>query len=237
MTSRRPHDLDALPADARDDGSGPAGSHRGDSRAPDPVALPRRLAIVTIALLLNSAVYLSINAYPLRTPRTLPRSAIDDWLGWQAWTVWPYWLLLLAGPVLTLAIRERRLLRATIAAYSLAIGLNAALWLLWPTRIVRAPLPRGLDPLTEVAWRCLYALDGLNNCFPSGHITIPAVAAVGFAAQYPKARIAVGLTLAALAPSVISTGQHYAWDVAGGLATATIGLLLAGRGLWRAERP
>jgi hypothetical protein len=207
-----------------------------EPRGADVVAWRRRLSIVAIALLLNSAVYLSINAYPLREPRLLPRTVVDDWLGWQAWTIWPYWLLLLAGPALTLAIRERRLLRATVRAYAVAIALDAAIWLLWPTRIVRPPLPQGLDGLTEAAWRCLYALDGLNNCFPSGHITIPAVAAVGFAAQYPRMRVVTWVVLAALAPSVVSTGQHYAWDVLGGMATATIGLLLAGRPLWRRTR-
>lgn len=223
-----------------DSGSPQVNGHRSGvalDPAGDRVAWPRRLAIVSIALLLNSALYLGINAYPLRAPRLLPRSALDDWLGWQAWTIWPYWLLLLAGPALTLAINERRLLHATVRAYALAIALNATVWLLWPTRIVRPPLPLGLDAFTEAAWRVLYALDGVNNCFPSGHITIPAVAAVGFAAQYPRARITVWIALAALAPSVISTGQHYAWDVIGGLATATIGLLFAGRSLWRPTLP
>ncbi|MGH8081089.1 MAG: phosphatase PAP2 family protein [Lysobacter sp.] len=205
--------------------------------AGEQVAWPRRLAIVAIALTLNSALYLGINAHPLRAPQTLPRSVVDDWLGWQAWTIWPYWLLLLAGPALTLAIRERHLLYATLRAYAVAIALNATIWLLWPTRIVRTALPHDLDAFTGAAWRVLYALDGINNCFPSGHITIPTVAAAGFAAQYPRMRPAVWIALALLAPSVISTGQHYLWDIVGGLATATFGLLLAGRPLWRSARP
>lgn len=211
-------------------------TNAGIGTGTDTVALSRRIAIVLIAMAINGSLYLGINAFPPREPQLLPRSVADDWLGWQAWTIWPYWLLLLAGPALTLAIGERRLLRATIRAYAIAIGLNATIWLLWPTRIVRPPLPQGLDALTEAAWRCLYALDGVNNCFPSGHITIPVVAAMGFAAQYPPMRAAVWIALAALAPSVVSTGQHYAWDVLGGLATATIGLLLAGRPLWRSAR-
>jgi len=203
----------------------------------DTVALSRRIAIVLVATAINSALYLGINAYPLSEPRLLPYTALDTALGRHAWTIWPYWLLLLAGPALVLAIRERRYLRATLRAYAVAIALNIAIWLLWPTRIQRPPLPQGLDPLTEAAWCCLHALDGVNNCFPSGHITIPAIAAAGFGAQFPRLRPWVWPALIALAPSVITTGQHYAWDIAGGLATATLGLLLAGTPLWRTERP
>lgn len=202
----------------------------------DTVALSRRIAIVLIAMAINTALYLGINAYPLSEPRLLPYTALDHALGRQAWTIWPYWLLLLAGPALVLAIRERRYLLATLHAYVVAIGLDAAIWLLWPTRIARPPVPQGLDPLTEAAWRCLHALDGLNNCFPSGHITIPVVAAAGFAAQYPRLRPWVWSALVVLTPSVITTGQHYVWDIAGGLATATLGLLLAGTPLWRTGR-
>jgi len=197
------------------------------------VPLPRRIALVLATMTLATVVYLAINSYPLREPQLLPLTFLDDWIGWQAWTIWPYWLLLFAGPALLLSIRERSLLHATLRAYAIAMSLNAAIWLAWPTRMLRSGLPDAMDPFTAFAWRCLYALDDVNNCFPSGHITIPAVVAVGTGLQYPRARPWIWLTLIALAPSVISTGQHYAWDIAGGLATATIGLLLAGVPLWR----
>lgn len=197
------------------------------------VPLPRRIAMVLATMTIATVFYLAINTYPLREPRLLPLTFIDEWIGWQAWTIWPYWLLLFTGPALLLSIRERGLLLATLRAYAIAMSLNAAIWLAWPTRMLRSGLPEGMNPFTAFAWHCLYALDDVNNCFPSGHITIPAVVAVGAGLQYPRARPWIWLTLIALAPSVISTGQHYAWDIAGGLVTATIGLLLAGVPLWR----
>ncbi|MEI2456133.1 phosphatase PAP2 family protein [Lysobacter firmicutimachus] len=198
---------------------------------------PQRLAVVLAATALGAVVYLGINAHPWRLPASLPRTVMDDAIGWRAWAIWPYWAMLLTGPALALAIRERALFYATLRAFALAAGLNAAIWLAWPTRIARRALPEGLDAWTQAAWRALYALDAPHNCFPSGHITVPAVAAVGFALQYPRARPAAALGLAALAPSVVATGQHYAWDVAGGLATATLGLLLAGAPSWRSVAP
>ncbi|MBX9404023.1 hypothetical protein K4L06_22220 [Lysobacter sp. BMK333-48F3] len=211
--------------------------HANPPSPPAVLPWPRRLAIVLATTLLGALVYLGINAQPWRPPSSLPPSLVDAAIGWRAWAIWPYWAMLATGPALALAIRERALFYATLRAFALAAGLNAAVWLAWPTRIARRPLPDGLDAWTEAAWRALYALDGPHNCFPSGHITIPAVAAVGFAAQYPRARGAVAVGLAALAPSVIATGQHYAWDIAGGLLTATLGLLLAGAPLWRAVPP
>ncbi|MDN5782463.1 MAG: phosphatase PAP2 family protein, partial [Luteimonas sp.] len=193
-----------------------------------------RLLLVLSLTIVNSILYLCSNAWPLRQPVRLPLNAIDVALGWHAWTIWPYWLLLLLGPAMALCLRERRVLIATARAYALALAANFTIWSIWPTRDSASRLlPDDLDPLTDTAWRLLYALDGPNNCFPSGHVTIPLVIAAGFCAQYPRARYWVWPLLLALLPSVVTTGQHYSWDVLGGAATAAVGLLVAGRQLRR----
>lgn len=197
------------------------------------ISLSWRVACVLALVTINTVIYLGINAYPIRAPQLLPLTAVDAWLGRHAWTIWPYWLLLLINPLLAVAIRERRLLLATLRAYLLAIGCNVVVWLAWPTRIARDGVPEALDPLTDGAWQVLFALDGDNNCFPSGHITIPVVVAAGFCAQYPQARRWVWPLVIVLAPSIVTTGQHYAWDLFGGALTAVIGLWLAGGDLRR----
>ena len=204
-----------------------------------PILLPLRTRVLVVFSLsaLMTVLYLASNAHPLRPPVLLPRNAVDIALGWHAWTIWPYWALLLLGPALALAVRERRLIVAAVQAYAIAMGLNLMVWLAWPTQLPRQALPVGLDPLTEGAWRLLYALDAPTNCFPSGHITIPLVMGAAFCAQYPHAHRWLWLLLAALIPSVVTTGQHYSWDVLGGAATAGIGLLLAGHELRRANNP
>ena len=185
-------------------------------------------AVVTI----NTAAYLLVNAQPLRTPTLLPVTALDQWIGWHAWTIWPYWLLLAMNPFLALCIRQRRLLLATLRAYALAMGINFVVWIAWPTSIVRAALPEGLDGATRLAWQALHALDAPNNCFPSGHITIPVVVMAGVIAQHPRARRWLWLPLL-LFPSILTTDQHYFVDLVGGLATALIGIALVGQALWR----
>lgn len=197
---------------------------------PPIVPFRTRLVLVLALTAINSALYLCSNAWPLRAPARLPVNAIDAALGWHAWTIWPYWLLLLLGPAMALCLRERRFIDATVRAYVVALAMNFAIWSAWPTRVAATRLlPDGIDPITSAAWRLLYALDGPNNCFPSGHVTIPLVIGAGFCAQYPRARYWAWPLLLVLLPSVVTTGQHYSWDVLGGAATAAIGLLVARR--------
>lgn len=195
--------------------------------APATLSLRVRALLVLALTAANSAIYLLSNAYPSRVPASLPRNAIDDAFGWHAWSIWPYWMLLLLAPFMALGLRERRILAATIQAYALALGLNLTIWVLWPTTLARQVHDAALDPFTATAWRLLLAVDGPNNCFPSGHVTIPVVVAAGFCRQYPLAHYWVWPLIVLLLPSVISTGQHYSLDILGGFATAMAGLLLA----------
>lgn len=212
-----PHDVDAAPADVQ------------------PVAFRIRLGAVAAMVTANTLVYLAINAHPTRSPALLPMTWLDEALGRHAWTIWPYWLLLAINPFLAVAIREQRILLATLRAYVVAMGLNIAVWLAWPTHIVRDAIPEGLGAATHGAWRLLYALDEPNTCFPSGHITIPCVVMAGFLAQYPNARRWIWM-MALLFPTIVTTGQHYAIDLFAGMATAFAGIALAGRPLLERRR-
>ncbi|MCF7222372.1 phosphatase PAP2 family protein [Marilutibacter chinensis] len=196
-----------------------------------PVAFRIRLLAVLAVVSVNTALYLWINAQPTRPPALLPLTTLDTAIGWHAWTIWPYWLLLCINPFLALGLRDRALLWATFKAYAVAMGLNVAIWLAWPTRIARAALPDDLDGATRAAWDLLHALDEPNTCFPSGHITIPVVVMVAFARQYPASRPWVWLPTL-LFPTIVTTGQHYAIDLLAGAATALAGLAWAGL-LWR----
>ncbi len=203
---------------------------------PSTVRFHRRLLLVLGLTILNGAIYLASNAWPLRAPARLSRTFVDAALGWHAWTIWPYLALLLAGPALALGIRDRMLLRTTLCAYALSIGLNLAIWLAFPTQILRQAVPPDIAGATRVAWEVLLALDGPNNCFPSGHVTIPLVIAAGFCAQHPGARRWLWPMIGLLLPTVVTTGQHYAWDILGGAATAALGIWVASPALLRGQR-
>lgn len=186
--------------------------------------LGHRALLIGAAVVINTAIYLVINHNPVRIPRTLVQGVVDHWLGLRAWTIWPYWALLLLAPAFALAIRRTALLRATLSAYIVAFALNCAIWLAWPTRLPRTARFTDLDPLTDAAWSLLLALDADTNCFPSGHVTLPVVICAGFCVQHPRLASAAILAVAALVPSIVTTGQHYAIDALAGLMTAIVGL-------------
>jgi hypothetical protein len=171
-----------------------------------------------------TSVYLGSNHFPMAEPRALPLTAVDEVLGWHAWTIWPYWLLLVLAPAFILAISDRRILLATMRAYAAAMTLDAVVWMAWPTSLARRALPADMAPATDAAWRLLHVLDASNNCFPSGHITAPVIAVAGYCAQHAHARRWAWPLVLLLFPSVVTTGQHYAWDVLGGAATALLAL-------------
>ncbi|GAB1596427.1 phosphatase PAP2 family protein [Lysobacter claricitrinus] len=190
------------------------------------IKFSRRAGIVATAVAVNGAVYLAINNRQPPDSVVVTPSTLDSALGLHAWTIWPYWLLLALAPAMALSIRDRRIFVATMRSYVVALALNVALWLAIPTRLPRAALPDGLDAATAAAWRLLLALDAPGNCFPSGHVTLPIVIAAGFATQYPRLAPFAWFAIAALVPTVITTGQHVAIDILGGIATALIGLVL-----------
>lgn len=185
--------------------------------------LPIRFAIVAALTLLNSVVYLALNSRPLDFATQLYPTRLDRLVGWHAGAIWPYWLLLTLAPMLALGISRRPVLARTLSAYAVALTLNALIWATYPTWLAREALPNGLAPATWKAWQLLLALDRPGNCFPSGHVTLPVVIAIGFGLEHRRLRLPVAAVIVTLLPSVIATGQHTAWDAAAGLATAAAG--------------
>ncbi len=174
-------------------------------------------------VLVNTTGYLLLNHHPTRPPALLPLTPVDAGLPFWVWTIWPYAVLLFADVVLPLFIRARAIFRDTVWAYAVAIALNFTVWALFPTTYPRPPLPQG-DSLSEAAYRLLVAVDSPASCFPSGHITIPAVALWGLTREAPHLARPLWGGFALLSLSILTTKQHYAVDLLGGLATAAVGV-------------
>ena len=190
----------------------------------DIIPLGRRWLIATIFACCCTSSYLLINYTPLREPILLWKSPIDEWLPFLAWSVWPYLILLLTDYFFPLFIRSRDLFRVTMRAYGIGAAISFAFWALLPTTLPRHGfIPQG-DSLSEVTYRMLVSLDPPNNCFPSGHITIPTVLFWAFAVQWPKWRLLNWLVFAFLSISILTTKQHYVLDLIGGIAAGGLGL-------------
>jgi hypothetical protein len=173
------------------------------------------------------AGYQLTNRFHLRPPAALPLTGLDQAVPFWLWTVWPYFLLVL-GLFLPLWVRDRGLFRRTTVAFTVAVLLNIAVWTLWPTTYPRPPLPEG-GGLTAFAYRWLCSIDTPANCFPSGHITSPAIGCWALAAERPHRRLWIWGAFALLSLTILTTKQHYAVDLLGGLATAAVGVWMSGR--------
>jgi hypothetical protein len=117
--------------------------------------------------------YQLTNRYQLFSVYTLPASALDRALPFLVWTVVPYFLLI-AGMYLPIFLRSDAALRESMTALTVAVLINYGIFLFFPTVIERPPRPDGTS-LADGLYRWLIGINTPANCFPSGHITAPAI--------------------------------------------------------------
>ncbi len=194
------------------------------SQPPSSAPLQWRILWTYAIILPLYAGYLLTNHYHWREPTVLPLTAVDRAIPFLPWTVWPY--LLLAGCIpLCMFIKARGLFVRTLRAMVLGYSLNLLCFLIFPTALPRGGLPGDVHG-AGLAW--LYSYDSPANCFPSGHITGPGVSMLGLAVAYPRWRGALGLAFILLAPTILTTKQHYFIDLPGGMLTVALGWWASG---------
>ena len=74
------------------------------------------------------------------------------------------------------------------------------------------------------------------NSFPSGHMAITAALATGAAIAFPRARLALGLYVAAVAFTRVLFGAHFPFDTVAGTALGVASALLVAIALDRGAR-
>ncbi len=192
---------------------------------PDSLPLWQRVCWVVVAGACDVVFYGAINRAPLSEPALSPRCFVDDMVPFWPWSIAPYLVLISLVFVLVPLIHDRVIFVDTMRAFLAAIVVNFAIWMLWPTHLPRPPDPG--DVVFGDLWRWFTAFDHENNALPSGHVTVPVVAVVGFARCHRSAGVVVVALLLALLPSVLTTQQHTLADVVAGAATAGAGLAVA----------
>lgn len=173
------------------------------------------------------AGYQISNRFHILEPRYLPLTAIDDSIPFLVWTVWPYFLLIFMA-FLPIAIKDKALFDRSMMAFTIGVSINIAFWLFMPTIFYRPVQPTDAD-FTSFAYRWLCSIDTPANCFPSGHITSPAIGCWAISKEFPKHKLKFGVAFLLLSITIFTTKQHYIWDLPGGLFTAMIGIWLSGK--------
>jgi membrane-associated phospholipid phosphatase len=178
-----------------------------------------------------SAVYLGTGRLHLVPPTLLAPGPIDAAVPFVEWTVWIYLTQFLLLPTAIVAARDDTDRSYALYAMLVATVLAAAIFLAWPTQVARAT--PGADGLTGLAWGLLHGVDTPANCFPSLHI---ALAVIAGRALWRRGWVVPALVWPVLITlSTLTTKQHVAWDIAGGLALAVLAIRLTPR-ILRLER-
>lgn len=198
---------------------------RGPKSPDGELRFREKAAIITPFMLLYASVYLFLNHFPVNEPHLLPMLAIDKETPFLLWTIYPYTLLLASGILLPVLIRSRERLYQTMSAYVVSLAINASIWFAYPTTYPRPPAP-GTGGLTEAYYLLMMQMDTPLNCLPSGHITSPAVMAWAVARENPRYAKLIWGTYVVLAFSVLTTKQHYFWDIVAGMSCAAVAVFL-----------
>lgn len=148
---------------------------------------------------------------------------------WPIWVV-PYlgtWVFWIAGSAWLAWHADEPLFRAALVGLFTAAIIGVACFTFYPTYVIR-------PALTGSGWavdllRLVYAIDGMYNAFPSGHVYITTVLALYLARGYPRWSAAWAAVTLIIAASTVLTGQHYVLDPVGGLA---LGIFAYFTGLW-----
>ena len=188
--------------------------------------IDRRLRIPAVVGggLLLTGLFVVPERFHLGEPTSLDRSVVDDWIPFLAWTIWVYvsYYLLLILAVWVPKDDKRR----SDAAYGLVLAaiIGVVIFTLWPTSVMRQS--PGFDGATGFLWRLLFSVDTPVNALPSLHVANTCLATIALWSRRGLWRITVPVWATMVILSTLTTKQHYAIDVLGGLVLATICFVL-----------
>lgn len=107
--------------------------------------------------------------------------------------------------------------RAVVAFFT-ASTIAYVFFLILPVRMALRPDVSSLSGFSEVVTRLYYVIDLPYNCFPSLHVTYPAMATLVAWRNHPRMRWIFAVMTLIVAVSVVLVKQHYIADVIGGFA-------------------
>lgn len=165
--------------------------------------------------------YTLTGAFAFFAPWQPPTTAFDAMVPFLPGTVWIYmthiamlfttWWWVVKNPGST------RMFWALV----LAVVIATFYFFFYPTSLPRRELV-GIDAggATLAMWAFLLSADHPSNCFPSMHIALSGITAVGLMRAHPHWGWLAPVWSAAIAISTLTTEQHVLFDVLGGVGLA-----------------
>lgn len=201
-------------------------------REPMKIALPlidRRRKWIAAVLWYAAfcAVYTGVGRFHPRPPAPLALWLPDRLIPFIDWTIWIYasQLLFLCGCYL--GVNSATAISRMVYTISLASLLAFCVFLIYPIEF-----PRGVtakDGVAGSAFRFLYSIDSASNCFPSLHVALAWLSALGLRDERRKAGALAIVWAALISISTLTTKQHYFVDLVGGGGLALLCRWLIGK--------
>jgi membrane-associated phospholipid phosphatase len=190
-------------------------------------AVTRRnlLRCLVAGYLVFCALYLGSAALAIRAPQLLEPSSLDRAAPFMAASIWVYLSQFVLLPYALASTRDDAVRSRAFYSMLVATAIAALVFMLFPTRVPQAVAPA--DGLLGLVWHALHLADTPNNAFPSLHVALAALA--GATLWHSDRRVAALVWPALIAASALTTRQHVAWDVAGGLLLAPLAWFLTPR--------
>ena len=174
-----------------------------------------------------TCVYSLLGWFPWQQAELLPLLDLDRAVPFLPWTVLVY-----ISDYLFIVLLVRNLdstERLSRASYTVGLGavLTFGIFLLFPTVYPRQQ--QDMQLLWAWLFKMLYGIDSPGNCFPSLHVSMTLICAYLFHTKYTLTRIGVWGWALAICISTLTTKQHYAIDVFGGIFISFVALWISGR--------
>jgi membrane-associated phospholipid phosphatase len=182
------------------------------------------LALLTLG---GNGLYLITNR--LLSGGIAPKLPVDDLIPlWPVWTIpylliIPLWIAFLVWSVLGMDdARFRRLITAGLITEYVSI----AVFVLYPTYIIRPELTAAADPLGLIGY--LYSVDETYNALPSMHMSLTVLLVLHFWNWQPRLRPFLAALVPVVIFSTLFTRQHYVLDLVSGAALAIAATWISG---------
>jgi membrane-associated phospholipid phosphatase len=170
-------------------------------------------------------LYTLTGNFHVSSPLRLTPSPIDNFIPFTSWAIWIYHSQFVFLLLSIYIIKKPENLSHTFYAMAMACLLSFAIFIIYPTTIPR--LVQTSDGLTAKAFQILYSIDSAANCFPSLHVSLACLSAIGVFHEKKRFSAFAILWACLIAFSTMATKQHYFVDVIAGLAIAIISRLTA----------
>lgn len=189
---------------------------------------------ICVAVSVFMCVYFTLLRHPQFAVTVMPRTRVDDWIGFEPWALVPYvslWFYIGIAPSL-LYVRSEM---APYLVSAITVGvIGCGIFYFWPTVIPASSI--NWSPWPVLAF--LKSADAAGNACPSLHVAFAVLTAIWLAwllrrVGAPRWPHLINVAWCLLiAWSTVATRQHVMLDVEAGAALGTLVALLQ-LGAWR----